>query len=225
MGIAERLLEVREALATKGEGRARLLAVSKGHPADAIREAYAVGQRDFGENYVQELVSKAEALADLDGIVWHAIGSLQRNKARDVCRVAHVVHTVDRASLIDELDKRASHPMRVFLEVNLAEETQKGGCAPADVTTLAARIASTKQLSLVGLMAIPPQSDDPESSRPHFARLRELRDALVSSGFPAAIELSMGMSSDFAIAIEEGATWIRVGTAIFGERARRAEPT
>lgn len=224
MGVAERLLDVREALKRTGGG-ARLLAVSKGHPAEAIREAYAAGQRDFGENYVQELVSKAEALADLEGLVWHAIGSLQRNKVKEVCRVAQFIHTVDRESLIDEIDRRAQRRVRVFLEVNIGGETQKGGCSPNDVNTLAAHIAKTEHLSLVGLMAIPPHADDPESSRPHFAKLRSLRDALVAAGFTDAVELSMGMSSDFAVAIEEGATWIRVGTAIFGERARRVDVT
>jgi PLP dependent protein len=206
-------------------GGQKLIAVSKGHGSEAIREAYEAGQRDFGENYVQELMRKADELRDLDGIVWHAIGSLQRNKVKDVCRVAGLIHTVDRASLADEIAKRASGPIKVLIEVNIGEETQKAGCLPSEVSALAAHIARLENVTLAGLMTIPPHDENAEATRPFFARMRALRDTLLAAGFETARELSMGMSSDFGVAIEEGATMIRVGTAIFGARAPRDAET
>jgi PLP dependent protein len=200
----------------------RLVAVSKGQAASAIRAAHAAGQRDFGENYVQELASKAGELADLEGITWHAIGRIQRNKARDVMKIAAFVHTVDRPELARELEHRGPEGARrsALVEVNVGSEPQKGGCAPAELATLLDVLAGCRHLHVVGLMTIPPETEDAEGARPFFAALRELRDR---HGGPAALpELSMGMSHDFEIAIAEGATLVRVGTAIFGPRARPA---
>ena len=198
----------------------RLLAVSKGQPASAVREAYAAGQRDFGENYVQELVAKARELSDLPGLRWHMIGNLQRNKAKEVVPLVEAVHTVDRAELAQELAKRAaerSEPLPVFVEVNVGGEEQKGGCAPAELGALLGVLRELPQLRVVGLMTVPPDVDEAEQARPYFGSLRGLRDAHLG---PQA-ELSMGMSHDLDAAVAEGATWVRVGTAIFGPRAPR----
>ncbi|WP_235879933.1 YggS family pyridoxal phosphate-dependent enzyme [Polyangium aurulentum] len=226
--IPERLHAVRASIdeATARSGRppasVRLLAVSKSKPPEAIRAAYAAGQRDFGENYVQEMVDKARLLEDLAGIRWHFIGSLQRNKAKLAAGVAEVIHTVDREELATELDRRAAAAGRVIevlVEVNVGGEASKSGCAPEAVGALLAAVKRAEHLRVKGLMAIPPYADDPEAARPFFTRLRALRD---EHGGPSLLpELSMGMSHDFPVAIEEGATLVRVGTAIFGERARR----
>ena len=222
--IAERLAAVRARIAEattragRPDGSVRLLAVSKTKSEARIREAYAAGQRDFGENYAQELATKATALADLKGVRWHMIGPLQRNKAKLVVPVAKVVHTVDRVELAEELSKRAAgtgKTPQVLLEVNVAGEASKAGCTPEGAVGLAALVRGLPHLDLVGLMTIPPDTDDRELARPFFRRLRELRDAL-GGGLS---ELSMGMSHDFEIAIEEGATIVRVGTAIFGARS------
>jgi pyridoxal phosphate enzyme (YggS family) len=192
-----------------------LVAVSKTQPAGAIREAYAAGQRDFGENYVQEWREKAEALADLPGLAWHFIGSLQTNKVKYLAGRVSMVHTVDREELGREVAKRwekAGARARVLVEVNLGREASKGGCAAADVPVLVERLRALPALDVAGLTCIPPPEEDP---RPHFRELRALRDRL------GLAELSMGMSGDYPVAIEEGATIVRVGTAIFGERARR----
>lgn len=222
--FAENLTNVhaRIAQALSRAGRApdavRLLAVSKGQSAAQIEEAYSAGQREFGENYVQELVTKARQLDHLHGIVWHAIGPLQRNKAKDVCRIARLVHTIDRDEIADELHKRATDPLDVLIEVNVASEPQKAGCSPDDLERLARRVTSLDKLRLVGLMAIPPLDAEPEANRPHFAKLRTLAEGLRAGGLDGVVELSMGMSSDFEVAIEEGATIVRVGTALFGPR-------
>lgn len=225
-GIGSRLAEVRRRVeaAAAGAGRVpgsvRLIAVGKGQPPAAIRAAHAAGQRDFGENYVQELARKAVELSDLEAIRWHAIGRIQRNKAREVIRLARFIHTVDRAELARELDRRAPDGERrsVLVEVNLGGEAQKGGCAPGELGALLEEIRGCPRLEVVGLMTVPPDTADAEGARPHFAALRALRDR---HGGPAALpELSMGMSHDFEIAIAEGATLVRVGTAIFGPRPR-----
>jgi pyridoxal phosphate enzyme (YggS family) len=192
-----------------------LVAVSKTQPAEAIREAYAAGQRHFGENYAQEWRAKAEALADLPDLTWHFIGSLQSNKAKYLAGKVSWVHTVDRLELARELSRRcaaAGATMNVLLEVNLGGEAQKGGCAPAEAPALAEAVRALPALTLRGLTCIPPPEEDP---RPHFRALRALRDRL------GLAELSMGMSADWPVAVEEGATFVRVGTAIFGERAPR----
>lgn len=193
-----------------------LVAVSKTQPPEAIREAHAAGQRDFGENYVQEWREKAEALADLPGLTWHFIGSLQTNKVKYLAGKVGLVHTVDREELGREIAKRwekAGARARVLVEVNLGGEESKGGCRPDAVPGLVERLRLLPALDVAGLTCIPPPDDDP---RPHFRALRALRDGL------GLAELSMGMSGDYPVAIEEGATIVRVGTAIFGERPRKA---
>jgi len=210
--IATRLALVR---ASVPEG-VTLVAVSKSHPAEAIREAHAAGQRHFGENYVQEWRDKADALADLPGIVWHFVGSLQTNKVKYLAGRVGLVHTVDREELGREISKRwerVGGRARVLVEVNLGGEASKGGCSERDVPALVQLLSGLPALEVAGLTCIPPPDDDP---RPHFVALRALRDRL------GLRELSMGMSGDYPIAIEEGATLVRVGTAIFGERPRRS---
>ncbi len=223
--IAARLAAVRraieEAAAKAGRPAAsvRLLAVSKNKPPEAIRAAYAAGQREFGENYAQELAAKAEALRDLDGIVWHFIGRLQRNKAKQIAPIARMVHTIDRPELASELGKRAAAAgvkLRVLAEVNVGGEASKGGCTPEELGAVLAAIAAEPSLTAAGLMTIPPETEDPEGARPFFARLAALREAHGGAG--ALPELSMGMTHDFSAAIAEGATIVRVGTAIFGAR-------
>jgi hypothetical protein len=202
-------------------GRARnevqLIAVSKRKPAQQIREAYALGLRDFGENYVQELAAKHAELADLPELRWHMIGHLQTNKAKSVVPIVHAIHTVDSERLGRELERRAAasgHRARVFIEVNLAGEAQKSGCIPADLPALITALARCPSLELVGLMTIPPVAETAEATRPRFAQLC----ALARSQTVPLARLSMGMSLDFEVAIEEGATDIRVGTALFGAR-------
>jgi hypothetical protein len=195
-----------------------LVAVSKTQPPGAIREAYAAGQRDFGENYAQEWRAKADALADLTDLRWHFIGGLQTNKAKYLAGRVASVQTVDRLELARELSRRlAARGARVkaFLEVNVAGEASKEGCAPADVPALAEAVRALPGLDLAGLMCVPPAEGDP---RPHFRLLRTLRDRL------GLAELSMGMSGDWRLAVEEGATFVRIGTAIFGVRPHRPEP-
>jgi pyridoxal phosphate enzyme (YggS family) len=210
--IAERLAELRAAL----PAGVTLIAVSKTQPAEAIREAYAAGQRDFGENYAQEWRAKADALADLPDLRWHFIGGLQTNKVKYLAGRVACVHTVDRLELARELSRRFAAKgatARVFLEVNVGGEASKEGCAPAQLPDLAREVAALPAVEVVGLMCIPPAEGDP---RPHFRTLRGLRDAL------GLRELSMGMSGDWRVAVEEGATLVRIGTAIFG--ARPAKP-
>lgn len=189
-----------------------LVAVSKLHPPEAIREAYALGQRDFGENYAQELRDKHAALT-LAGLRWHAIGALQPGNAKYVARAAHTFHALDRLDTAAELSKRRTGaPLRCLLEVNLAREESKVGLAVERVDEVAAKVRALPNLELVGLTCLPPASDDPAASRPHFQQLRALAKGLGLS------ELSMGSTQDFEVAIEEGATLVRVGTALFGAR-------
>lgn len=196
----------------------RLVAVSKKKPPEAIREAYAAGQRDFGENYAQELRDKMAALADLPGIRWHALGPLQTNKAKYVAGKVELVHTLDRSELARELVKRAAGaPVRALVEVNIGREPQKGGVLPEDLPARLAELREVEGIELAGLMCIPPVDEEAEASRPHYRALRELRDRLLPGG-----QLSMGMSDDFEVAVEEGATLVRVGTAIFGARPPKA---
>lgn len=212
----------------------RLVAVSKTKPVEDIRAAYAAGQRDFGENYVQEMATKAESLADLADLRLHFIGHLQRNKAKLAARVASAVHTVDSERLAAELGKRAAEtavpPERAFapagaaadrrlavlVEVNVGGEEQKSGCQPGELDAVLAAIEAEPALRLVGLMTVPPYTDDAAGSRPFFDALRTLRDA--HGGSARLPELSMGMSHDLEHAIAAGATLVRVGRAIFGER-------
>ena len=221
--IAARLAEVRERIerAALAAGRdpasVRLVAVSKGQPAAKIRAAYAAGQRVFGENYAQELKAKAAELAGLEGLRWHFTGHLQTNKARLVAPIVEMVQTLDSEALGRELAKRApGHRLRALIEVNIGAEAQKGGVSPEAALGVTRALLGVAGLEVAGLMCVPPAGEPP---RPAFARLRELRDAMAISLNRALPELSMGMSSDFEDAIAEGATLVRVGTAIFGERA------
>ena len=235
-GIEERLGRVRArvlAASTRHGGKpALLLAVSKGQPAEALRAAYAVGQRDFGENYVQELVKKAGELADLPDLRFHLIGHLQRNKVKQALPHVSAVHSVDSAELAREIGKRVERelpaPRRVFgedarlpvlVEVSIAGEAQKGGCPPAGLEAVLGAVEACASLRLVGLMCVPPFVDDPALSRPHFEALAALRER--HGGAPRLPELSMGMTADFEEAVAAGSTVVRVGTAIFGSRAPR----
>lgn len=224
MSIAEALAGVRDRIdraaraASRDPAEVRLIAVSKTKPASAIREAYAAGQRDFGENYAQELVQKAEELADLGELRWHFIGHLQSNKARFVAKVAHVVHTVDGPSLARELAKRVLKEGRerlpVLVEVNVGGEAQKHGSSAADLQEVLAAVEAEQLLHLRGLMTIPP--NDLEGARRAFEALASLRN--LHGGRARLPELSMGMSDDLEVAVACGSTMVRVGTAIFGSR-------
>ncbi|MEZ4392366.1 MAG: YggS family pyridoxal phosphate-dependent enzyme [Polyangiales bacterium] len=203
----------------RGAGEVTLVAVSKLQPEALIRAAYACGQRDFGENYVQELLRKRDALADLDGVRWHLIGHLQSNKARHVAPFAHLVHTVDDARLGAELGRRAlaaGRVQEVLAQVNVGGEAQKSGCAPEGLPALLDALSATPGISLRGLMTVPPHTDDPAGARPYFDALREMRDA--QGGAARLPTLSMGMTHDLEVAVAAGATVVRVGTAIFGAR-------
>ena len=206
--IAENLAAVRARL----PAHVTLVAVSKLQPAEAIRAAYAAGQRDFGENYVQEWRGKAAALADLADLRWHLIGALQANKAKYVAGACALVHGLESAKVASELDRRAAARgalQPILVQVNVAREPQKGGVAVEELPTLLAELGALPHLRVAGLMTIPPAEADP---RPHFAALRELAKA------HGLAQLSMGMSADWPLAVEEGATLVRVGTAIFGHR-------
>jgi pyridoxal phosphate enzyme (YggS family) len=190
----------------------KLVAVSKTQPIEAVIEAFAAGQDAFGENYAQELHEKADALPEAE---WHFIGALQTNKVKIVVGHSALIHTCDRLSLAKEVSKRAlakNLVQRVLLEVNVGREPQKGGVLPEQLDELIAAVRELEALRCEGLMCIPPAGQDP---RPHFRALRELRDRL------GLRELSMGMSADYLVAIEEGSTIVRIGTAIFGERPAR----
>lgn len=200
----------------------RLIGVTKMVPVARIREGIEAGVRFLGENYVQEAQKKFEALSDLT-ISWHFIGHLQSNKARVVVEAFEWVHSVDRESLARELDRQArkrGKPVAVLLQVNTGEEESKSGLAPAELPAFFERVSAWDGLEVRGLMALPPYYDDPEHVRPHFRRLRELLQQLRQAAVtPEKLtELSMGMSHDFEVAIEEGATMVRIGTALFGTR-------
>ena len=228
--IAANLAEIRERIARSAAraGRATqdvtLVAVSITFPSEAIRSAYELGLRHFGENRVQEWESKRSSVADLDA-TWHLIGHLQSNKARRAASLFNRVDSVDSVALAHKLDAAAvseAKRLRVLIEVHLGGEETKSGMQEADLPSLAESIARLPHLELLGLMAIPPYFDESERVRPYFRRLRELRDQIGAQiGMPLNV-LSMGMSHDFEIAIEEGATEIRVGTALFGQRSNKA---
>jgi pyridoxal phosphate enzyme (YggS family) len=197
----------------------RLLAVSKQQPVESIAAAAAAGQREFGENYAQEGVDKVRALADL-GLAWHFIGQLQSNKTREVAEHFRCVHTVDRERIAARLDAQRPHyagPLEVLLQVRLADEPGKGGVDPADLPRLAEAVAGLPRLQLRGLMCVPPPATDEAAQRVPFRRLRELLEDLNRRGHRLDT-LSMGMSDDLEAAIAEGATIVRIGTAIFGPR-------
>ncbi len=200
----------------------RLIAVSKTFPLHLIREACAAGQRDFGENRVQEGLQKISASADLE-IRWHLLGHLQTNKARKAGPAFAMIHGVDSVELLQKLDAAAGDAGRspeLLIQVDLAGEATKYGVPPDEVPRLFEAAAACRAARVVGLMTLPPIPATPEDARPYFRRLRELRDEWLASGVPAPMlrELSMGMSGDFEVAVQEGATMVRVGTAIFGSR-------
>ena len=203
----------------------RLVAVSKTFSADHVRAAYAAGQRDFGENKVQEALQKIGATADLE-IRWHLIGHLQSNKAKKAAPAFAAIHAVDSVDLVRRVDQAAAEADAtpdLFIQVDLAGETTKFGAAETEVAEIARAASECRAARLRGLMLLPPWFDDAELARPYFRRLRELRDRLVDGGVAAERlrDLSMGMSHDFEVAIQEGATLVRVGTAIFGQRTVR----
>ena len=227
-GIPRRLAEVRDRIADAAgrSGRnpsdVRLIAVSKTHPIDAVRAAAEAGQIDFGENKVQEALQKIAQSTD-SSLRWHLIGHLQSNKARKAAAAVNAIHAIDSVDLLTKVDQAAAAAGRaidVLVQVDLALEDTKFGAPEAEVAGIFAAANGCTAARLTGLMLLPPLAENPEDARPWFARLRAVRDGLLESGVPAARlrELSMGMSHDFEVAIEEGATMVRVGTAIFGER-------
>jgi pyridoxal phosphate enzyme (YggS family) len=231
--IAERVAAVRERIARAAERAARsaadvkLVAVSKTHPAEAVRAAFAAGVRDFGENRVQEAEPKIAATSDLvaAGACWHLVGHLQSNKARRAAALFGLVQSIDSVEIAERLARvgeEAGRPLSGLVEVDLAGEATKFGLKEPELLPALARLRGRAGLRLEGLMLLPPFFEDPEAVRPFFQRLRALRDRALSEGLLARAELSMGMSHDFEVAVEEGATLVRVGTAIFGERRQAA---
>jgi hypothetical protein len=217
--LAEKLARVEERIcaAVRRAGRRRedvtLVAVTKKFPASVIREAYGLGLRIFGENYVQEFETKRPELADLTDAQYHSIGHLQSNKSKLAADLFRTIETVDSVKLANRLNQ-VGKPLDVMIEVKLSEEDAKAGAAPEELAALIEGIRACSNLRLTGLMTMPPWTDDPEVARPYFRRLAEL-------GRQHGLEkLSMGMSHDFEAAIEEGATHIRVGTALFGARRK-----
>jgi hypothetical protein len=229
--IVENIAAVRQRIAAaataagRDPGSVRLLAVSKTFGADHVRAAYTAGQRDFGENKVQEALQKIEATAELP-IRWHLIGHLQSNKARKAAPAFAAIHSIDSVDLLRRVDQTAAEAGTapdVYVQVDMAGEATKFGAAESDVPAIARSALECRAAKLRGLMLLPPWFDDPEQARPYFRRLRLLRDSLVENGVPESQlrDLSMGMSHDFEVAIQEGATLVRVGTAIFGKRTVR----
>jgi pyridoxal phosphate enzyme (YggS family) len=218
--LGERLDAVRERIAKacaragRREDEVRLLAVTKVFPAEAIEEAYALGLREFGENYVQEMERKAPRVSGLAGARFHLIGHLQSNKTGKAARMFQSIDTVDSVKLARRLDTEGV-ALEAMIEVRLSEEESKSGAAEADLPEIIDAVRASANLKLRGLMTVPPWSEDAETARPYFVKLRELA---ARHNVP---ELSMGMSNDLEVAIDEGATWVRVGTAIFGRRKKQ----
>jgi pyridoxal phosphate enzyme (YggS family) len=231
--VRENLLRIQERIAAAAQRAGRraeeitLIGVSKTHPAEAIRAAYDAGLRHFGENRVQEWEAKRGGLEDLQA-TWHLIGHLQSNKTARAARLFHSVDSVDDFAIAQRLDRARAEAgitgkLRVLIEVRVAPEETKSGVEISEFPGLAERTAGLSRLELAGLMCIPPFLEEPERVRPYFVRLRELRDHLAKNlGFALPV-LSMGMSHDFEVAIEEGATEVRVGTALFGARSATLE--
>jgi len=224
--FCERLKEVEERVNRACERAKRkreeviLLGASKSVPAEVIREFYYCGLRVFGENRVQEFLKKSEELKDLP-IDWHFIGRLQSNKVKYVIGKVSLIHSLDRESLAEEIQKRAEKVgmvQKVLIEVNVGKEESKGGVEPERLFKFYEEVLKHKNIKVIGLMCIPPYKENPEDVRPYFERLRELKDKLNQEFSAGLVHLSMGMSHDFEVAIEEGATIIRVGTLLFGER-------
>jgi len=230
MSIAGNLLEIRERirLAAERSGRdpaaVRLVAVSKTQPAEAVAAAREAGHGLFGENYVQEFLDKARQLPD--SVEWHFIGSLQSNKVKYIAGLVSLIHSVDRISLAREIDRqweKTGTICDILLQVNISGEETKSGTTAAGVIELAREAAALPHLRIRGLMTMPPFFDEPDRARPYFRELRRLAELIDAENIPGVVmeELSMGMSGDFEVAIEEGATLVRVGSAIFGERYYR----
>ncbi len=246
MSIAENIAQVRERIAAASRRAARtadeitLMAVSKTFPAERIREAYAAGLRVFGENRVQEFAAKADALRDLPEAEWHLIGHLQTNKAAKAAELFDAVDSVDSVRTAEKLNasaESAGKKLSVLIEINVGREKAKSGVALSSDEPGSDKQGSDKpasdeleqilrgaprwgNLEIQGLMTVPPYTEDPEASRPYFRQLRQIRDSIAARGLPkiGVVVLSMGMSHDFEVAIEEGSTCVRIGTAIFGER-------
>ena len=234
LSISENLAEVRGRIAEAARRAGRnasdvtLVAVSKTFGADRVREAWAAGQREFGENKVQEALQKIDDTADIS-LRWHLIGHLQSNKAKKAAGSFACIQSVDSVELLQRLDQAAEAlppgvgPLEVLIQVDFAGEATKFGADPSSVAALVRAALEARAVKLSGLMLLPPWSEDPEKTRPWFVRLREFRERLVDEGVPAAAlrHLSMGMSHDYEAAVEEGSTVVRVGTAIFGKRQAR----
>ena len=233
MPIAENIARIQERIAAAAHRAGKrpeeiaLMAVTKTHPPERIREAHAAGLRLFGENRVQEFAGKAGSLADLRGTEWHMIGHLQTNKAGKAAELFSAVDSIDTLKLAEKLDAAAlamNKKINVLIEINVGGEAAKSGVAPDSRELEELLLASPRleALKFRGLMTVPPFTDDPEGARHYFRKLRELRDTIATRKLPAVGTdvLSMGMSHDFEVAIEEGSTCVRVGTAIFGQRER-----
>ena len=234
MSISDNVAAVRDRIITAARRARRspsdiaLMAVSKTQPPERIREAYSAGQRLFGENRAQEFAAKAATLHDLGSADWHMIGHLQTNKAAKTAELFRAVDSVDSLKLAEKLDaagRNLGKKLEVLIQINVGAEAAKSGLAPGSPAfeELLAAAPRFETLAFRGLMTVPPFTDDPQAGRPYFRKLRELRDAIAARRLPAVAmeQLSMGMSHDFEVAIEEGSTCIRVGTAIFGERVKR----
>ena len=231
--IADRVAAVRERIARAVErasrppGDVRLVAISKTHPPQAVRAAFVAGVRDFGENRVQEAEPKIAATADLrqSGLLWHLVGHLQSNKARRAAALFEVVQSLDSLDLALRLARfgaESGQPVRALVQVDLAGEETKFGLPEAELLPVLEALRGKEGLRIEGLMVLPPFFEEPERARPYFRRLRSLHDQAQAAGLLEGRELSMGMSHDFEAAVEEGATIVRVGTAIFGDRQAAA---
>jgi hypothetical protein len=233
MSIAENIAQVRRRIAaaarraTRNPDEITLMGVSKTFPAERIREAHAAGLRVFGENRVQEFAGKAAALRDLPDAEWHLIGHLQSNKAAKAAELFDAVDSADSVRMAEKLNALAASAgktLSVLVEINVGGEQAKSGIAPGsdELEQILQSAPRWANLKIQGLMTVPPYIEDPEGSRPYFRQLRQIRDGIAARGLPkiGTAVLSMGMSHDFEVAIEEGATCVRVGTAIFGERAK-----
>src|ERR1700735_139488 len=227
MSIAENLAHLHEQIAAacrraaRAESEVELMAVSKVHPVEVILEAYAAGQRLFGENRVQEFQEKSQHLGALSDARFHLIGPLQSNKTAKAAELFDAIDAVDSLKIAQRLDSAAAalgKKLPVLIEVKLSHEESKHGIAPAELPALLVDLAPLESLIPSGLMTVPPWSEDPEPARPYFRELRRLRDASLAA-CPTLTQLSMGMSNDFTVAIEEGSTCVRIGTALFGKRS------
>ncbi len=234
MSIAENIARVQDRIAATARRAGRnpmeiaLMAVTKTHPPERIREAYASGLRLFGENRVQEFASKADKLRDLEAAEWHMVGHLQSNKAASAAELFTAIDSVDSLQLAEKLNASAqklSKKLAVLIEINVGGEAAKSGVAPdsRELEAILQAAPSITNLQFCGVMTIPPFTENPEGARPYFRQLHALRDEIAAQKLPAIRMdvLSMGMSHDFEVAIEEGSTCVRIGTAIFGERATK----